>query len=174
LLRLHLLHLLQHLGAAADDLPHAHLERKRAVLREIGRWRTGPERQLLRHGEAVLAAFLHPSHGLGETGEDLVHCERLGAAVALAAVEHGPVVGCQNIVHQRRIVVGDDLPVPGLDRAELKPARADHGPQRSGADPGKADSCGDDNQEPEPQGDAPAGAGGAMGGFGDGHLLCVD
>src|SRR5437868_7739022 len=63
LLRLHLLH---HRRAAAGDLPHPDLERKIAVLGESGRRRAVREGELLRHGEAVLAAFLHPRHRLGE------------------------------------------------------------------------------------------------------------
>jgi len=87
------LHLLHHRGAAADDLPHPHLKGKRAVLGKARRRRVGAERQLLRHGEAVFAAFLHPAHRLGEAGKDLIHGERLRALMALAAVDDRAVVG---------------------------------------------------------------------------------
>jgi len=93
------LHLLEHRRAAAHDLPHPHLERKSAVLREIGRRRVRSEGELLWHGEAVFAAFLHAGHRLGEAREDLIHRERLRAAMGLAAVEDGAVVGGQDIVH---------------------------------------------------------------------------
>jgi len=169
LLLLHLHLLLHHRRAAAGDLPHAHLEVERAILGKSG-WRSsGAECQLLWHREPVLAAFLHPGHRLGEAGEDLVHGERLRAVMGLAAVEHGAVVGGQNIVEQRRIGVPDRLASAGLERSERKTAGGHFRAKRPGAEPGEADSGGNDQQKRQPQRDRPAGFGGTMGGFGDGH-----
>jgi len=168
LLRLHLLH---HGSAAAGDLPDPNLERKRAVLREIGRRRTRSEGEPRRYCEAVLAAFLHLGHGLRESGEDLLHREGLRAAVALAAVEHGTVVGGQDIIEECGVGPGDRLTLAGLERTELETTRRHFGTERSGADPRQANTGSDDQQKCEPQSDRPAALGGAMGGFGDGHGL---
>src|SRR4051794_19685436 len=98
LLLLHLLgrHLLHHRRAAARDLPHPDLERQTAVLRKAGRCSAVPEREPLRHGETIFAAFLHPAHRLGEAGINLIHSEWLRAVMALAAVENRAVVGGQD------------------------------------------------------------------------------
>src|SRR5690348_3840464 len=177
LLLLHLL--LEHLllkqrRAAARDLLDANLERKRAVPGEA-RWRRAvPERQLLRHREAILAAVLHLGHRLGEAREDLIHRERLGAAVGFAAVENGAVVGGQDIVHQGRVVACNEIALAGMDGSELKPARRDGRPKRTRADPGQTDADGDEDEKPDPQRERPPAMVGAMGGFGDGHGLgCV-
>jgi len=87
----------------------------------------------------------------------------------LAAVEDRAVVGGQHIIEQGGVGAADRLALAGLDGAELKPALRHDRTQRSGADPGKADPGGDDQEESEPQRDGPAGTVGAMGGFGDGH-----
>jgi len=164
------LHLLHHRSAAADDLPHPHLKGKRAVLGEARRRRTGAERQLLRHCEAIFPAFLHPAHGFGEAGEDLVHGEWLRTLVALAAVDHRAVVGGEDIIEQGCIGTPDRRALARLDRAELKPALSHLRAEGPGADPGKPDTRGDDEEEAKPQRDRPAAMGGAMGGFGDGHF----
>jgi hypothetical protein len=175
LLRLHLLHLLEHLGAAADDLPDPHLERKSASVGPAlwGGFAVRAPRQFLRHDEAILAALLHSGHRLGEAGESSIHGERLGAAVAFAAIEDGAIVGSQDIIHQRGVIVPDNCAVAGLDCPELEAAFGDDGPQRSRSDPGETDACCDDNQERDPQSDRPPGAAGAMGGFGDGHWVLL-
>jgi hypothetical protein len=90
LLRLHLLH---HGSAAAGDLPHPNLKREIAVFGEIGRGRACAESEPLRHGETVLAAFLHLTHRFGKAGENLVHGEWLRAAILLAAIENAAVIG---------------------------------------------------------------------------------
>jgi len=166
LLRLHLLH---HRRAAADDLPNPNLERKIAVLREVGRRRAGAECQLLRHREAIFAAFLHASHRLGKAGENLVHGEGLGAAVGLAAVEDGAVVGGQDIVEERSIGAADRLALAGLDLAELQAALGDDRAERARANPREADACSDDEEESEPERGRPAAVGGAVCSFGDRH-----
>jgi len=152
LLLLHLLHhlLLEQSRAAGNDLLDPDLERQRAVPGEIGRRRARAECQPLRHGETVLAAFLHPAHRLGEAGEHLFHRERLRPAMAFAAVEHRAVVGGEDIIHQRRIGASDRRALAGLDGPELKTARGHRRTQRTGADPGKADSGRDDDEEADP------------------------
>jgi len=127
----------------------------------------------LRHGEAVFAAFLHPRHRFGKAGEDLVHGKRLGAAVALAAVQDRALVGGQNIIHQRGVIMADHRAMTGFDCLELESALGDDRPQRSRSDPGETNSGGDDDQEREPQGDRPPRAAGSMGGFGYGHLMLI-
>jgi len=168
LLRLHLLH---QRGAAAGDLPHPDLERQRAVLGEAGRRRTGAERELLRHREAIFAAFLHPGHRLGKAGIDLVHGEGLRTAVGFAAVDDIPVVRRQDIIEEGSIVSGDRFALARLDGPELEPALSDNRAKRAGADPSEADPGGDENQEREPQHESPACMGGTIGGFSGGHCF---
>jgi len=126
----------------------------------------------LGHGEAVLAAFLHPGHRFRKTGKQARHVfvEGLGAPVIFAAVNDRPVIHRQDVVEQGSVGATDRLAVAALDRSELKAGRRDFWPQRSGADPGKADSGCNHDQEGEPQLHRPAGVGGTMGGFGDGHF----
>src|SRR6185503_14953847 len=174
LLLLHLL--LEHLllkqcRAAADDLLDANLESKRAILGEARGRRAVPERQLLRHREAVLTAFLHLRHRLGEAGEDLIHGEGLSSTVGFAAVEDSAVVGGEDVVHQRRVVARDRVALAGMDRAELQSAGGNGRPKRSGADPGEADSGCNNQEKPDPKRERTPAMIGSMGGFGGGHLF---
>jgi len=172
LLLFHLLrlHLLQHRGAAAGDLPHPDLEGQIAIFREAGRRVAIREREPLRHGEAVLAALLHPAHRLGEAGIDLLHREGLRTVVAVAAVEDGAVVAGQDIVHEGRVGAGDRLAGTGLDGPELQAAFRDDRSKRASANPGEANRGSDDQEESQPKRDRTPAPGGAMGGFSDGHL----
>ena len=94
-------------------------------------------------------------------------CGRL----AFAAVENRALVSRQDIVHERGVGRPDGITGPSLYSAELETAGGDFGAKRPGAVPGETDGSRDDDQEREPQPDRPAGLGGTMGGFGDGHCL---
>jgi len=91
-----------------------------------------------------LPAFLHARHRLGEARKYAVYRERLRAAMALARVEHGAIVGSQDIIQHRRVSMADGLAGATLDGSELQAAFADGGAKRSGADPGEADPGGND------------------------------
>jgi len=163
LLRLHLLH---HRGAAARDLPYPDVEGQVAVLGEAWRRRAVHECQALRHGEAILAALLHPAHRLGESGEYAVH--RQGRRL-LAGIEDRAVIAGQDIFDERCISAGNRLAGPGLYGAELEATLGHDRPERSGADPREADSCGNDQKKANPKRDRAPASSGAIGGFCGGH-----
>jgi len=114
---LHLLglHLLQHRGAAARDLPHPDVKGQLAALGE-GRRHGCAAGQTLRHGEAVFTAFLHVAHGLGEARINAVHDE---GRRLLAGVVNRAIVSGQDIFQQGCIGAGDGLTGARLDGAEL-------------------------------------------------------
>jgi len=87
--------------------------------------------------------------------------------VLLAAVEHGPVVGGQDIIEKGRIRPADGLTLAGLDRSKLQAALCYDRAQRPCTDPGKAHSGGDNEKKSEPERGRPTAVGGAVCGFGD-------
>jgi len=89
----------------------------------------------------------------------------------LARIEHGPIVGGQDIVEHRGIISADGFTGACLDGAELETAFGLNGSKRAGADPGEAYPRCDDRNERQPQRDRPSALGGTMGGFGGGHLV---
>ena len=105
----------------------------------------------------------------GEAGERPGHRERLRAAMGFAAVEHRAVVEPSDIVDQRARRWADRLAGAGLDGAELRPLAVTSG-RATGAEPGEPMPAAMIDEEAEPQRDGPAAAGGAVGGFGDGHV----
>ena len=122
--------------------------------------------ELGRDVDLVAAAFLHLGKRLGEAGDGLAGEDRNGA-FAGARIEHLAVLEASFIVDQDAVLGRDQRPASRSDGFDLDGAAA----HRLGADPGKPDSGRDDDQEREPQLDRPAGVGGSVRGFGDGHAF---
>jgi len=70
--------------------------------------------------------------------------------VALAAVEDGAVIGCQDVIEHRSVGPADGFAGAALDGAELQPAFSDDRPERARANPGEADSSRDNQDERQP------------------------
>jgi len=154
---------------ASNDLPDAHLEVELAVLGETRRRRVVAERELLRHREAIFAAFLHLRHRFGKAGKDLVHRERLRSPMIFAAVENAPVIGSQDIIHERGVGASNRLTAAGFQCAELEAALGDGRPERASPDPGEANSRCDEDEKADPQRNRASASIGSMGAFSDGH-----
>ena len=114
--------------AAGHDLPHRTSKLSWRPLGEALRARHSLPSRALRDGEAVLTAFLHPRHRLGEPGIDMVHRKWLGAAMAFAVVDDRAVIAGENIVHQCRVGSADRRSAAVLHDPELEAARGHRRP----------------------------------------------
>jgi len=93
--------------------------------------------------------------------------------VRFAAVEDSTVVGCEDVIEQSGVSARDRLALAVFQCPKLEPARSRRRPQRTRADPGEGQAGPNDQHEGKPQCDSPSAVGGALGGFGGGHLVFV-
>ena len=146
-----LLHLLaHHRGAAADDLPHPDVEGQVAVL---GKARRASRRRRKARLGGMVKRYSPPSRiraiASAKPGKTWSAVNGCGAAMRFARIEHGAVVGGQDIIEQGRVGGRDRLAGAFLDGPELEARIGDVGAHRARAGPGEADAGGDDQQEGE-------------------------